>query len=76
MALGGRAQEPILIDSDQVIGYVRRIHDRTIAPGTVWSWASRGKLTRYGRVPGARRTLYDLHQVAALTEQLYVGREQ
>ncbi len=64
-------REPILVDTHDVIAYVRRIFDQDIAAGTVASWASRGKLTRHGYHPETRRALYDLHEVHALAEQIY-----
>jgi len=44
-----RSQPDHLVDALTAAAYVTHVTGRHCAPGTIWSWASRGHIGRHGR---------------------------
>lgn len=58
------APTPVLLDADQAAHYAN------VQPATLRVWRHRYGLTRYG---SARRSLYDLHELAEILATRGVG---
>lgn len=44
-----RSEPDHLVDALTAAAYVEHVRGSHCAPGTIWSWASRGHIGRYGR---------------------------
>jgi hypothetical protein len=59
-----RSEPDHLVDAATAAHYVAHLRHRPCAPGTIWSWASRGHIRRYGR------GRYDIREIEAWTRRL------
>lgn len=59
-----RSNPDHLVDAQAAAHYVAHLRGRPCAPGTIWSWATRGHITRHGR------GRYDIREIEAWTRRL------
>lgn len=56
-----------LVDAPTAAAYVAHLRGRPCAPGTIWSWATRGHIHRYGR------GRYDIREIDTWTRRLIMN---